>query len=147
MTQDYRFPPLLSKRKHRDRRLPPEKAIATANTYVASQSILIKLKLKTERVKTFFKRVSVEIVCPLIQVNDADPPSGTCTKNDLSYQTSCTFKCLPGYILNGTPVRQCQQDKTWSGSTVTCEGTIKCLLQRSIKCPADSAKRFLVIRH
>ena len=71
---------------------------------------------------SFISRIFVtEIVCPLIQVANGNPPSGTCTKNDLSYQTKCTLSCASGYILQGTPVRQCQQDKTWSGSDVTCE--------------------------
>ena len=67
-------------------------------------------------------RISIsEILCPGIQVQNANPPSGTCTKADLSYDTSCTFKCDPGFILQGNPVRRCQQDKTWSGSDNTCE--------------------------
>lgn len=63
----------------------------------------------------------IEIVCPLIEVTNANPPTGTCTKPDLSYLTTCTFKCWSGYILQGNPVRQCQQDKTWSGTINTCE--------------------------
>ena len=62
-----------------------------------------------------------EIVCPVIQVINGKPQSGTCSKDDLSYGTTCTFKCDRGYILQGNPVRQCQQDKTWSGSENTCE--------------------------
>ena len=61
------------------------------------------------------------IVCPVIQVENANPPVGTCSKNDLSYGTTCTFKCDRGYILQGNPARRCQQDKTWSGSENTCE--------------------------
>ncbi|XP_073230154.1 lactadherin-like [Porites lutea] len=62
------------------------------------------------------------ISCPALFVTFADPPSGMCSSADLSYQTSCSFKCMAGYQLKGSEVRVCQLDKTWSGTPSTCEG-------------------------
>ena len=37
--------------------------------------------------------------------------------------TVATHSCDDGYILSGGINRTCQSDRTWSGGSITCEGT------------------------
>ena len=39
-----------------------------------------------------------------------------------TYGSIVTYSCNPGYGLNGSSVRLCRSDKSWSGSPPTCEG-------------------------
>ena len=63
------------------------------------------------------------IRCPPLFVLDADPPTGICSNPELSYHSYCSFKCRFGYRQKGSEVRVCQLNKTWSGTSTTCEGT------------------------
>lgn len=56
---------------------------------------------------------------------NADPPHGVCSGNSLTYKTRCVFTCRSGYQLRGSKERVCQLDKSWSGSSTSCE-TIYC---------------------
>ncbi|KAH3889329.1 hypothetical protein DPMN_013383 [Dreissena polymorpha] len=51
----------------------------------------------------------------------SNPPNG---KVDLSggtqYQSTAAYACNSGFLLNGTPSRTCQADKTWSSSEPVC---------------------------
>ena len=61
------------------------------------------------------------IRCPILYVQDADPPTGVCTPASFEYNTSCTFTCRSGYHLKGCKERVCQLDKSWSGTPTSCE--------------------------
>ena len=39
--------------------------------------------------------------------------------------TMATYTCNTGYIVNRDSVRVCQNDRTWNGSTPTCQGEDK----------------------
>lgn len=42
-----------------------------------------------------------------------------------------TFKCLPGYLLEGDPTVTCQPDGQWSKRIFTCKGKFTVPEQRS----------------
>ena len=65
------------------------------------------------------------IRCPILSVQDADPPTGVCTSASLEYRTRCTFTCRSGYHLTGCKERVCQLDKSWSGNPISCERMYK----------------------
>ncbi len=49
--------------------------------------------------------------------------------------TIATHSCNTGYTLNGDSVRVCQNDRTWSGSTPTCQGENKIIVTANTKYP------------
>ena len=54
-----------------------------------------------------------------------DPINGmiTCSlinSPSFSYEDTCSFTCNTGYELTGNNTRTCQNDRSWSGSNVTC---------------------------
>lgn len=68
------------------------------------------------------------IRCPILFVQDADPPTGRCTSLFLEYGTRCTFTCESGYQLKGSKERVCQLDNSWSGNSTSCERMYKMTL-------------------
>ena len=50
------------------------------------------------------------------------PDHGTVQGTRYTYDEQLYFVCNRGYKLEGSNVRQCQDDKTWSGEEVTCRG-------------------------
>ena len=67
--------------------------------------------------------IPIVIRCPVLLVENAEPPTGVCTSPSLEYGTRCTFTCRAGYRLRGCKERVCQLDKSWSGNPTICEGT------------------------
>ena len=48
-----------------------------------------------------------------------------CEEESISYGATCLFYCEPGYkAVSGTKERHCQEDGTWSGSPLTCQGKL-----------------------
>uniref|UniRef100_A0A8D2Q3N1 Sushi domain-containing protein n=1 Tax=Zosterops lateralis melanops TaxID=1220523 RepID=A0A8D2Q3N1_ZOSLA len=43
-----------------------------------------------------------------------------------TYNTSCHFRCLEGWSLNGSRILECSYSGTWSASLPTCEGMLPC---------------------
>ena len=62
----------------------------------------------------------------LVSCSPLDSPSNgtiTCSLGDdgvPSYEDSCSFTCVTGYVLTGNDTRTCQSDGSWSGSNVLC---------------------------
>ena len=52
------------------------------------------------------------------------PLNGSLTGNDTTFPNEASFSCDEGFILNGSMVRRCQADGTWSGVRTTCKGEI-----------------------
>lgn len=71
------------------------------------------------------------VTCPALTVANANPPSGTCSNDILTYNTRCTFTCNFGYQLKGCKERVCQQDLSWSGKPTSCED----IQPPSLTCP------------
>ncbi|XP_077973714.1 sushi, von Willebrand factor type A, EGF and pentraxin domain-containing protein 1-like isoform X2 [Styela clava] len=57
------------------------------------------------------------------------PEHGTmsCTSEDNSYKTVCTFECIEGFSLQGSESRLCEADRHWTGREAYC---------KEITCPA-----------
>ncbi|XP_071802824.1 sushi, von Willebrand factor type A, EGF and pentraxin domain-containing protein 1-like isoform X1 [Asterias amurensis] len=56
------------------------------------------------------------IECPALFA----PDHGTVQGTRYDFNEQVYFACKDGYRLEGSPVRQCQADQTWSGEEVTC---------------------------
>ena len=50
-----------------------------------------------------------------------------------SYQDTCRFSCVEGYLLSGSTSRTCQSEGTWSGGGTTCHRGKMILLLMNIK--------------
>lgn len=50
------------------------------------------------------------------------PLNGSLSGNLTVYPNKLYFGCDPGFIQSGSPVRSCQSNGTWDGSTTYCEG-------------------------
>ncbi|XP_019628225.1 PREDICTED: sushi, von Willebrand factor type A, EGF and pentraxin domain-containing protein 1-like [Branchiostoma belcheri] len=63
------------------------------------------------------------VACSRIQCGQLHAPAhGSISCNASNwYQSECTFTCIQGYILNGSPSRHCQNDKQWTGTEAFCE--------------------------
>ena len=62
--------------------------------------------------------IFVAIECPALFA----PDHGTVQGTQYDFNEQVYFACKDGYRLEGSPVRQCQADQTWSGEEVTCTG-------------------------
>ena len=63
------------------------------------------------------------VSCPQL----TDPNNGVinCSVGDdgvPSYEDTCSYTCNTDYQLNGSDVRTCQSDGSWSGIDATCSG-------------------------
>ncbi|XP_078614593.1 sushi, von Willebrand factor type A, EGF and pentraxin domain-containing protein 1-like [Branchiostoma floridae x Branchiostoma japonicum] len=63
------------------------------------------------------------VACSKIECGQLHAPAqGSINCNDSNwYQSECKFDCSQGYILNGSPSRNCQYDKQWTGTDAFCE--------------------------
>ena len=43
-----------------------------------------------------------------------------------SYEDTCSFTCITGYVLTGSDTRTCQNDGSWSGDETICTGKAVC---------------------
>lgn len=75
-----------------------------------STPILIELI----RIKTFFLAVD----CGPLSV----PMNGSSYGDLTVFPNSINFTCDPGFILNGSTIRTCQPDGTWTGRKTICVG-------------------------
>ena len=50
------------------------------------------------------------------------PMNGSFSGNSTVFPNSVLFNCDPGFILNGSTIRTCQPDRTWSGFPTICSG-------------------------
>jgi hypothetical protein len=48
------------------------------------------------------------------------PNNGTVSAPTLTFGSTATYACLPGYALSGAATRVCQPDGTWDGTAPTC---------------------------
>lgn len=48
--------------------------------------------------------------------------------------SACGIRCEVGYILNGTSIRLCQPNATWSGIDPVCEGRLGVLSVKNTTC-------------
>lgn len=54
----------------------------------------------------------------------AVPLNGSINGRETTFPNEATFNCDEGFILNGSTVRRCQSDGTWSGIHTSCHGEI-----------------------
>lgn len=52
------------------------------------------------------------------------PQNGSLSGRETIFPNEATFSCDEGFILNGSTVRRCQSDGTWSGIRTSCHGEI-----------------------
>ena len=52
------------------------------------------------------------------------PMNGSLTGVETTFPNAVTFSCDEGFILNGSSVRRCLSDGSWSGFQTTCEGEL-----------------------
>lgn len=50
------------------------------------------------------------------------PMNGSSSGNSTLFPNNIQFKCDPGFILNGSAIRTCQPNGTWSGFQTVCSG-------------------------
>ena len=50
------------------------------------------------------------------------PINGSSSGNTTVFPNSVLFNCDPGFILNGSIIRTCQPNGTWSGFLTVCSG-------------------------
>ena len=55
------------------------------------------------------------------------PMNGSLTGSDTTFPNEVTFSCDEGFILNGSSVRRCLSDGSWSGIQTSCEGKLALL--------------------
>lgn len=59
--------------------------------------------------------------CEAIECNKPNPVThGSVKGNNYTYLSMVYYECDPGYVLNGTERRTCQEDKNWDGSEPVC---------------------------
>lgn len=54
----------------------------------------------------------------------AVPVNGSINGRETTFPNEAIFSCDEGFILNGSTVRRCQSDGTWSGIRTSCHGEI-----------------------
>ena len=52
------------------------------------------------------------------------PLNGSINEHETTFPNEATFSCDEGFLLNGSTVRRCQADGSWSGINTSCEGKI-----------------------
>ena len=60
--------------------------------------------------------------CPVPE----DIPIGSVKYASLTYASIAVYSCPSNYIISGYQQRQCQADKTWTGSPPTCVPKNQC---------------------
>ena len=50
-----------------------------------------------------------------------NPSGGSVSFSTTKYESEATYSCNPGYSLNGTAMRVCQDDATWSDDEPSCQ--------------------------
>jgi len=56
-------------------------------------------------------------MCPEL----TDPANGRVMWTGLTPGSTATYSCDEGFVLNGTQIRTCQSDGTWSDAAPTCD--------------------------
>lgn len=60
-----------------------------------------------------------------LAVNCGAPPvprNGSSHGTETTFPNAFTFSCDLGFLLNGSSLRICQANRTWSGEDTTCDG-------------------------
>ena len=52
------------------------------------------------------------------------PLNGSLSGNETTFPNKITFSCDEGFILNGSSVRRCLSDGSWSGIQTSCKGEL-----------------------
>ena len=60
--------------------------------------------------------LSLVVVCPKLN----SPTNGSMVGDTRVYNSVINFACENGYKSNGSAVRRCQANGTWSGQALTC---------------------------
>ncbi|XP_039341460.1 P-selectin-like [Mauremys reevesii] len=91
------------------------------------------------------------VKCPVLDSPGRGRLNCTHWHGDFTYNSTCTFSCETGFVLNGSGTLECMALGQWRGQTPRCEGrgtalTVGCLectlLSWAVKCPVlDSPDR------
>ena len=65
------------------------------------------------------------VYCPALP----PPENGFFVQNVCNnhFDAACGIRCLPDFDLQGTSIRLCQANGTWSGTTTSCKGEVQFL--------------------
>lgn len=87
---------------------------------LVSQSIQSLCLLNLGRVCFLSSSVAPVVHCPVL----APPENGFFVQNVCNnhFDAACGMRCLPDFDLQGTSIRLCQADGTWSGTPASCAG-------------------------
>jgi len=86
-----------------------------------SCSYALSNSCRVKAIVVYLKCANIPLHFLLVSCRPLDAPeNGQISCNGSMFEDVCTFTCDEGYELSGTPIRTCQSDQTWSGSTVTC---------------------------
>ena len=76
--------------------------------------------------------------------------NGSSSGDSTVFPNSVRYKCNPGFILNGSLIRTCQANGTWSGFPVVCDGRSAGIIASSLVflfCRGRRILLFCIIDH
>ncbi|XP_059573678.1 complement component receptor 1-like protein isoform X2 [Alligator mississippiensis] len=82
--------------------------------------------------------------CKVVKCPEPAVPNGrreTAYSPDYIYRSRVTMKCLPGYVMIGSDVIECQEDNTWHPGLPVCQTTV------SVSSASTPTATVLVIAH
>lgn len=60
------------------------------------------------------------------------PMNGSSSGDTTVFPNSIHFNCDPGFILNGSAIRMCQTNGTWSGFETLCSGRFETKIEGNL---------------
>lgn len=92
------------------------------------QSLKMILHMQSNAIPPYFNHFFLAVDCGPLSV----PMNGSSSGNITVFPNSVQFNCDPGFILDGSVIRTCQANGTWSGFQTLCSGMLKAKIGESI---------------